>query len=728
MRPRIGLLLLAWVFASPSFGQRAGLRLPEPPQQRRPWRAPADLPTNVLSAAETLFAQGFPDPRGCEYRELEVEVGDVWRGEGHLVKTRGWVLPAKAGEIQRFAICWDGLVYPTTNLGGAADFRAEITNSASPGRPYSGFAIRESRSVLFTGALSTRRLLLLRLGQTEAALKNWAPARMGTWSPAGSGRFEDYDPYLELAGDWAWALFDRMICAHMRGDEALALATARKLADVQPRIEVEAARRGFQRPRDYGSPGPGKEEPYLDFLQQLPQILADLERRARESNRVSVVQSGLTNFPNQTARIAALVRDLELVHARQWSQPGGVDLAQDSILQALIREGDPAVEPLLDCLETDKRLTRSVGFGRDFFRGRTVIAVASAARVAVQAVLHASFGGGVAEMRAYWSKYKGWKLEERWYVILKDDSAGMGRWLEAAGNIAQPVNVTTYPGTGVSEGRRAPTNAPIRLRGEPLRGMTTPSVGELLARRAVEIPPTNLGAYDLSAACQIALHLTAWDPPAAMPVAKVLMDRCRMVTEYSTQKNPLAIVAKLTMVRAQEGDTAALADYAAWLQTLRPEQFDYSLEETFTPLCRFPTNSALQAAADRMFGDTNSAWARLPWKVGGFFNPAESELINVPAFRRLLSRQLDRTSPGGYIEWRRGSASYQITNHLNGSRGLALPEAERPAEGTRTDLRWCDWIAWSLSNGKSASPFNPFAPRDKRDEAIARAKRWLEAP
>ena len=76
-------------------------------------------------------------------------------------------------------------------------------------------AIGEARSVFFTNTLSTRRLLLLRCGETEAALRSWAPVEqmMLRFQPtnrvpaAASGRIEDYDPYLELAGDWAWALF-----------------------------------------------------------------------------------------------------------------------------------------------------------------------------------------------------------------------------------------------------------------------------------------------------------------------------------------------------------------------------------------------------------------------------------------------------------------------------------------------------------------------------------------
>jgi len=734
MRAWIGLVLATCVGASTGFSQRLSLRLPEPPHQRTPWRPPAAVPTNILSAVETLFAQGFPDPRGCEYREVEVEVGSVGSGQGSRVKTRGWVLPAKGGEPQRFAVCWNGLVYPATDIGGVADLHTEATNASPSGQRSFGNAVAEPRAVLFAGGLCTRGLLLLRCGETDAALRIWAPYQQAVShveatnrvQPAASVRAEDYDPYLEIAGDWAWALFDRMICAHMRGDEALALASARKLAEVQPKIEAEAARRGFRRQEYYDSTRRGKPRPYLDFLEQLPQILADLERRAQEGPRVSVVKSGLTDLRTQAERIAALVHELDLVQARQWSQPGWVNPAEDPIAQALVKEGDAAVEPLLDCAEKDKRLTRSVGFGRDFFRGRTVIPVTSAALVAVQAILHADFGGRVSEMRAYWQKYKGMKLEDRWYAILADDTAGAGRWREAAANIGQPESTTTYSGTGWRVDRAAPTNAPVRLRGEPLRGKTNPSVSELLARRAVEVPASNPGAYDLGAGCSLGLSLAAWDPRAAVPVARVLMERCRTVRQYSDQPEPWVAVARLTLVRTQAGDLEALADYGAWLQTLTPEQIELSFTEALEPLCKYATNAVMEATAERLFGNTNSAWGRLPWKVRWPRNYIESGLVKVPAYRRLLAGELDKKAPCGTVEWRQGAVWYQITNYLNGNESQALPESERPAEGTKAELRWCDWIAWSLAKTKQTPPFSPFAPVTQRDEAIAKAKALLE--
>lgn len=127
-----------------------------------------------------------------------------------------------------------------------------------------------------------------------------------------------------------------------------------------------------------------------------------------------------------------------------------------------------------------------------------------------------------------------------------------------------------------------------------------------------------------------------------------------------------------------------------------------------------------------MFADTNSTWGRLPWQKTGFDNPASSELVNVPAFRNLLVRELDRKEVCGSVSWQAsGMISYSMSNYMSGSFGYTFPEAEQTTNGVSAELRWCDWIALSLSNGKHISPYNPFAPVDKRDEALEKAKSLL---
>ena len=52
-----------------------------------------------------------------------------------------------------------------------------------------------------------------------------------------------------------------------------------------------------------------------------------------------------------------------------------------------MKEGDRAVTPLIDCLESDTRLTRSVQFWRDFARHRQVLPVREAAFAALTEIL-----------------------------------------------------------------------------------------------------------------------------------------------------------------------------------------------------------------------------------------------------------------------------------------------------------------------------------------------------
>jgi hypothetical protein len=608
-------------------------------------------------------------------------------------------------------------------VSGAADLKNEVTNTAPDlGRlGWFNYAAGEAVTVLYSNAQSTRVLLLLRCGETDSALNRWSPnPRM-----QGAINFQPNkpaDPYLEFASDWAWAMFDRVICAHMRGDETLALATARQLSEVQPKIEAECAKRGFQRQKDWSSGQPKKELPYLAFLEQLPQILADLERRAREGKRVSVLESGLQTIPQKSARIAALIRDLDLAQARQWEQPGGVDLSDDPIVKALIAEGDAAVDPLIACLEGDQRLTRSVQFRRDFARNRTVLTVNRAAMVSVERILQASFRN-VAEVRPYWAKYKGMTLPERCYAILADDSAS-GRWLEAAGNLIQSENLEGYP-AGINLITPVPTNAPESMRGESLRQRTHPSVSELMAKRALENPTQTPTSYDVSSACEMGLRLGIWDRRAALPVATALVKRCCDVMKYSDARMG-KYVAQLSIVRAQAGDAKAFDEYAEWLKTTNPTNLDYSILDCLEPFQRYPTNAVLAAAADSLFSNTNSGWTKYPWTSVGFQDPLDTDLVKVSAIARWIAGLLDDKRVCGSIEFHApNNISYSMSNRQSGSRTVTFPPDERPADGTKTDLRWCDWVAFSLSNAKHVPFFNPIAPVEKRDAAIQNTKRVL---
>lgn len=107
--------------------------IPAPPQQSAAWKATeTKLPEEFVSATATLFQQGLADPRGCEYREIEVVTGGSlppWTGR--ILKTNGWVIPDTGKQRQRFGVCWNGLVYPLASVGEPADLRADAQTAAN---------------------------------------------------------------------------------------------------------------------------------------------------------------------------------------------------------------------------------------------------------------------------------------------------------------------------------------------------------------------------------------------------------------------------------------------------------------------------------------------------------------------------------------------------------------------------------------------------------------------
>ena len=108
-----------------------GTLIPTPPQQLAPWTpSSTKLPANVVSACQEVFNAGLADPRGCEYRQIvvplraESDFGPVPKADEF--KAHGWVLPARAGESRRYAVCWNGLVYPLVSVGAPADLDGDI--------------------------------------------------------------------------------------------------------------------------------------------------------------------------------------------------------------------------------------------------------------------------------------------------------------------------------------------------------------------------------------------------------------------------------------------------------------------------------------------------------------------------------------------------------------------------------------------------------------------------
>jgi hypothetical protein len=744
----IGVAVLALGMAEPDRRPAPlfqGTGLPEPPQQQQPWKPPTtNLSPTLLSATTALFDAGLADPRGCDYRAIEVGVGSVWGGSG-IVKTHGWVLPADPKEKQRFAVCWNGLVYPVISVGDPADLKADVLAvvmadeerraahaKERPDWPFTRFHVGhfERDAVAHEGIKPLMVCLLLRLRESELAAKVWT-----AWI---AEKPDEADPYLMLAGHWAWALFERAVGAHIRGDDPLALASVRPLTAIQKAVESEAEKRGIERP--YSFRRDPKPAPYLNFLDPLPALLADQERRAKTAERCKERRAELQKTTDKAKRIALLIEELEEVAARQWGQPGGVNLADDPIVQALVDIGDDAVEPLLNCLENDNRLTRSVHFHRDFSRHRSILGVHEAAYVALANILQTSFFGVAAtgdnltsrggkgrkqtadNIRAYWQRFKGVPLEERWYRLLADDKAPSGHWLQAAASIVQPANAQNVRGSMVFATWIETPGKPAKLRGEVLRKKTDPSVGELLKKRLRELAARDdRSMSDLS---ELAHNLGAWEGKAALNDLRWF---CGLVEQHTIAKGNeygglIYRLCKLYDKRRELGDKNLLTDYAAWITGMKFENSKDGIPQMFELMYTHPDDPEIIKAAEQMFGRPDSPWVPLLSPGHGYHTHRllEMPMLGVPAFRKMILAALNDKSRAGTVTILEGGQT-KVETTVVWSNGAFADKFDplTPKPGTRVAFRVCDHYAAAIA-GSGLPRCRLYWPEAKRDEAVAR--------
>jgi hypothetical protein len=745
----------------PSVPVQAALLLPRPPSQSTPWTPPAtSLPAPFVTSAQALFDEGLPDPRGLHYRAVEITVGDVWSGNGAPVATHAWVLPSgDAGP--RFVVAWNGLVYPALSVGDAADLAADVAAIVAadekmratdardnPGHDFYRFrhAWAEGMSASHQSLLPLKAVLLLRAGETKLAEDIWRAWTAGMRKDTNDDATHLADPYLMLATDWTWAAFDRAVCAHMRGDDPMAFAGGAALQPVRDAVAREAVRRGLL---DVDA---GIAAGTLGFMEPLDTLVNDESRRMARPARTSHDDAGAHSTPPADATVAELIDDLDLVSARQWGQPGGVSLGEDPIVQALVRKGDDAVEPLLACLETDARLTRSVHFWRDFAHSRSLLSVGEAAYVALSGILDASFFGPgstgddlsahglegrkrvAAEVRTYWERWRGTSREERWFRVLASDDLPAERWLEAAANIARPDNVTVVPGSMFgSETMTSSTGTPPKARGEALRARTSPTVTELMARRVHALAGRPDG---MPQATDMALLLHDWDAAGSLPSLQQQMTRClaAMGGAPADKAKYAAAVAALAEARTDQDDRAALDEYAAWLVRMKPEDlgsFSSDLKRVLEPMMRHPADPAMKRLATAMFATRGSAWGALthasPSNFWGLVELAESDLVRVPAFRDLVVASLSDHTKIGTVKIQSGGG-ISVTLDSGGSMGTGSDDKDPPPPaGTTFPLRACDLVAWELARRDHAPVFRIYWLQPQRDAALPAMVKYVHA-
>lgn len=746
----------------------AGKSIPDPPHQHAPWTPPeTKLPRFLVRATEALCEAGLADPRGGEYREVEV-------GDGALVKTRGFVLPERPGDAGRFVVGWDGVVYPALMVGAPADLEADVRTVAealkksrqeSPepdrfghaggfvsGGRFGGMLIGGVRTEGVESRSPLKVCLLLRLGRADLAESLFAAGTTWTSDRPRPDLTDYHITFVTLANEWSSRVFDRLTSAHVRADDAVALDAARRLDAFQKAVDAKAAAMGFQL---NGGNSMGRPIPtsYLHSLEELPLFLADQERRAKEPPRGPIPARG----GDPSARVAALIRDFDQIHVSQMSVPGSANPGSGEAVHLLIQEGDAAVGPLLDAFVSDTRLTRSMSLGRGGSVGH-IHPVTDAIYAALVRLLRTDrfLADGsdysarttpegrkklAAAMRAFWEKNRAVSLVERWYRDLRDDRAGADRWKEAIGGLTSVTETTWVSGFGqVIVTRPSKPGEKPPMKGESLRSRRDPSVTELIGRRIAEMTqgrPSTYPDYGLISACGLAVSFARWDEAAALPTVKTLMDACR---EKSLEKGHNQSdngygrkIAELALLRDRAGDRSALDDYASWVKQIVPKSVEHSSTDSLKPLWIYPDHPSIAAAAKAMFTDPKSPWLPLVSREQSrhyftFEDPIASPLIVLPWFREaVLAALADRTKVGTVSPSEGGDMPYRmdwgVSSSFGGSPGRVIAPEDRPK--AEVMIRACDWAAWKLSVLDGAPECQPYWPEAKRDAAVAAAAEYV---
>ena len=404
------------------------------------------------------------------------------------------------------------------------------------------------------------------------------------------------------------------------------------------------------------------------------------------------------------------------------------------IVQALVKEGDPAVEPLLAAFETDDRRTRSVQFWRDFARQRDVLTTYEAAYDALSGILDMAFFEAAStgdnltargatgrkamadRLRAYWKTWRGVPIEERWYRMLADDKRDAPTWLLAARKLVQRTNVSSIPSSSIDQYTLTTPLAPGQqmLRGERLRTKTSPSVTALFQRRLPQMTEPGDRAMFL-------LAFARWDSAVAKPeLARFFRESATAWSQ--TADHPLAagMFSALTDARVDAGDPDALADYAAWIVTTTPHDIDAFSNDLFEPMIAHVRDPAIARAAAAMFGDPASRWLPLPSDA---YDLMGTDLDHDPTFRALVLSQLANHKKLGVAAVHADYVELEIDGGSEGSSVNRKDPLAAPA-GTTFAFRVADRFADELGFHAGVK-FERYWRLADRDRAIAAIAAWL---
>jgi len=688
--------------------------LPAPPAQGKPTeRGPRPgLPEGLVRAVETLVRSGLADPRGLPYHEVSITLTTQPEGPGEVIAA-DLLADIEALRANDKRIC-------DRQAAHFPDMPCVRTRGPRP----------ELHAHRLEEILPMHAAILVQLGQDTLARSVWESWARGVdldAAPEIAGR--ERDIFARLAEHFLHALRDRGFWAHVRGDDALALASLRGLGRIAPAISARAA-------------ALGADEQTIKTLGEPPgPLLVDQEKRAARP-ALKGLPSPLPADP--AARVAALVTALGEVHEPAFGRYGAQDqVLEDPILQALLAEGDAAVLPLAEALANDERSTRSIWYEA---HGIVLLTVRDVAELALDTLaadlpLAPAPPNETKPQKAERFKqaaetFKSIPTDERWFRVLADETAGPGRWVQAATRIVGPTD---------APGRRLDASdflaLFVRVDGPPkprfagLVSRKNPSVTELLAQRMKQLAVKKFPAH-LRASCEMGLLLALWDPKGAARPLREGTDPLRKA--WKNLEDPSAdgelgpCLAVLSVARGASGDEQAFDEYASWIRAIDPATVPLNagtLRTLLAPLALRPTRPSIVAAGRAMFGTKTSPWA-VRIRRGERDDLLDPALLPIPGMRELVLAALENQSAVGTIELDAyGGAEWGLDGAGDFDREHEQVDPRDPGAApshTKMPLRTCDHVAAVLSRRIGlAAPFRMYWIETRRDDAIAALRAFV---
>lgn len=317
--------------------------IPEAPHQHEPWQP---MPSDDIAEYEPglvamMFDAGLADPRGGEYREIEL---DLPAARNKPVITHGWYFP------QGFAVCWDGVVHPVLHAGGWANLWTDVADSPVENWRF-GNAEAARNSTLVSAALLMRlgewemaRRLLLRLPTFGVRIKLLEP------NPPEQRRLNQLNWFQVAGASWLNGVWNQAVSAHALGDDQLTVDLAEFL--LKAGSAVESSWQSLM-------PSPVSEgQSPVFILKKVPALLEDSTRRLKGPSRPPLDPTHILAM-TPTDQVAALIERMDEVDDLQMREFTSRSVRLCKICWMLEEEGAAAVNALSETRDHDRRLTRS---------------------------------------------------------------------------------------------------------------------------------------------------------------------------------------------------------------------------------------------------------------------------------------------------------------------------------------------------------------------------------